>query len=72
MVAVLTQEDKCTLRYEYNMMILKRLESVLTKYQGLRFGQALINIGICEDDFKLWNEESFDMYQKICSPEICK
>lgn len=72
MAPVLTYEEKCTLRQEYNMKILKRLESVLTKYEGLRFGQALINIGICEDDFKLWNKESFDIYQEICPFEIDK
>lgn len=37
--------------------ILKTLERRWTEFPDLRFGQLLINLGICEDDLRLWNLE---------------
>ena len=34
--------------------ILKALENRWTEFPDLRFGQLLINLGVCEDDMRLW------------------
>nr|DAR60474.1 MAG TPA: Protein of unknown function (DUF1040) [Caudoviricetes sp.] len=38
---------------------------MLKEYPELRFGQALINLGICEDTPELWFRESVDTYYEM-------
>jgi len=37
--------------------ILKEVETRWKNSPDMRFGQLLINLGICEDDIRLWNLE---------------
>lgn len=37
--------------------ILKALENRWNEFSDMRFGQLLINLGVCEDDMRLWNLE---------------
>lgn len=65
MASILTLKEKISLRKIYNLEILKELSSILEKNPNLRFGQALIVLGICKDESELWSEESIDTYSKI-------
>jgi len=37
--------------------ILNKIEKIWNKHPDLRFGQLLINLGIVEDSFRVWNNE---------------
>lgn len=67
MVTLLTAEEKISLRRISNKCILKLLEEYLNKYPEIRFGQALIILGICKDEGSLFNEESIRTFNKILS-----
>jgi len=38
-------------------VMLKELERHWNKYPDMRFGQLLINLGVCEDSMRLWGLE---------------
>lgn len=65
MASILSLNDKVNFRDKYNTKILNELHDLLKAYPDLRFGQALINLGICKDTSELWNKESIDIYSNM-------
>lgn len=65
MAPILNVNEKIACRNEYNIKILDELSNMLKEYPELRFGQALINLGICEDTPELWFRESVDTYYEM-------
>jgi len=47
--------------------IIKIIETYWDKHPDQRFGQMLINLGICADDIRLWNnqDEVLEEYLKL-------
>lgn len=67
MVAVLNYKEKMLLRDTYNQCIITLLKVFLNENPELRFGQALVILGICEDNGSIFDEESVDIYNKVLS-----
>lgn len=65
MDAVLNLKEKILLRNTYNQCIITLLKIFLNENPELRFGQALVILGICEDIGNVFNEESVDTYNKV-------
>lgn len=70
MAPVLTIKEKIFLREVSNKEILSKLSDILEKNPNLRFGQALVILGICEDSPKVWPEESVDTYLRMKHKEL--
>ena len=64
-------KEKVKMRKEYNEKILKVLTKYLEENQEIRFGQALINLNILQNEkdkhvvFDPFSDESVDIYQRM-------
>ena len=58
-------KEKIKYRTIANFQILDRLKKYLVQHSGIRFNQALINLGIVEVGKDLFYEESIDTLNKI-------
>lgn len=67
MAPILNIEEKIKFRPVYNTAILGELEEFFQENPDIRFGQALIILGICEDVGNVFSEESADTYTKLVS-----
>lgn len=67
MVTILNTREKIEFRPVYNTAILGELENFFQENPDIRFGQALIILGICEDSGNIFSEESADTYHKLVS-----
>lgn len=47
--------------------ILNLLQTLWQNSPDLRFGQLLINLGICDDENRLWNNEDEDLEKYLKS-----
>ena len=54
--------------------ILELLKTYWEEHEDYRFGQMLINLGICRDDLRLWNNEDdgLEKYLKDKIKEVSK
>lgn len=66
MASFLTEDEKFSIEHRqgYNFAILKKLKEFFIDNPDIRFGQALIILGICEDTGNLFNEESIVTFVK--------
>ena len=67
MASILGIKTKIKLRNKCNKLLCRELQKFLFQNPELRFGQALIILGICPDVGNIFNEESIDTYSKIVS-----
>ena len=64
-------KEKVKMRKEYNEKILKVLTKYLEENPEIRFGQALINLNILQNEkdkhvvFDPFSDESVDIYQRM-------
>ena len=64
-------KEKVKMRKEYNKKILKVLTEYLEENPEIRFGQALINLNILQNEkdknvvFDPFSDESVDIYQRM-------
>ena len=64
-------KEKVKMRKEYNKKILKVLTKYLEENPEIRFGQALINLNILQNEkdknvvFDPFSDESVDIYQRM-------
>ena len=64
-------KEKVKMRKEYNEKILKVLTKYLEENTEIRFGQALINLNILQNEkdkhvvFDPFSDESVDIYQRM-------
>ena len=52
-------------RYDYNRQIINLLSEYIEKYQEIRFGQLLIDLGCIEDSQITFYEEPKDMLERM-------
>lgn len=67
MASILSIKEKIKFRPIYNTAILGELENFFQENPDIRFGQALVILGICEDVGGTFSEESVDTYVKLVS-----
>lgn len=67
MASILSIKEKIKFRPIYNTAILGELENFFQENPDIRFGQALVILGICEDVGSIFSEESVDTYVKLVS-----